>query len=229
MIGTILNNRYLIEKEIGRGGMGVVYLARDRQLLSKPVVVKVLREESRQKAWIKKKFRQEIEALARIDHPGVVGILDAGEIAPGQPYLVMQYVDGQVLRSIMSPRGMSFERVARIIRQAAHALEAAHDKGICHRDLKPANIMVQSLAENEEFVKIIDFGIATIKDPYGEITQSNTSVAGSLAYMAPEQLRGNAVPASDIYALGVIAYEMLTGRMPFEHGSPIQLYEMQRA
>lgn len=229
MIGTILSDRYLIEKEIGRGGIGIVYLAQDKQLLSKPVVVKVLQEDSSQSPWLKRRFRQEIQALARIDHPGVVGILDAGEISSGRPYLVMQYVDGQVLRSIMSTRGMSFERAARIIRQASHALSAAHDKGVCHRDLKPENIMVQSLGENEEFVKIIDFGIATVKDSDLEATQSSASVAGSLGYMAPEQLRGNPVAASDTYALGVIAYEMLTGRRPFESGSPVRLYEMQRS
>ena len=229
MLGSILNERYLIEKEIGRGGVGIVYLARDKQLLSKPVVVKVLQEASNRSPWLKRKFRQEIEALARIDHPGVVGILDAGEISDGQPYLVMQYVDGQVLRSLMSPRGLNPDRVARIIRQASHALSAAHDKGVYHRDLKPENIMVQSLGEDEEFVKIIDFGIATVKASDLDSTQTNTSLAGSLSYMAPEQLMGNPVAASDTYALGVIAYEMLTGRRPFESGNPVRLYEMQRA
>jgi serine/threonine protein kinase len=229
MIGSILNDRYLIEKEIGRGGIGIVYLARDQQLLSKPVVVKVLQEASSRSPWLKKKFRQEIEALARIDHPGVVGILDAGEISAGRPYLVMQYVDGQALRSIISTQGVTLDRVARIIRQASHALSAAHDKGVYHRDLKPENIMVQSLGENEEFVKIIDFGIATVKAPDLDSTQSSTSIAGSLVYMAPEQLKGNPVAASDTYALGVIAYEMLTGRRPFESGNAVRLYEMQRS
>jgi len=228
MLGSSLNDRYLIEKEIGRGGMGIVYLARDRQLLSKPVVVKVLQETSSQSSWLKKRFRQEIEALARIDHPGVVGILDAGEIAPGRPYLVMQYVDGRVLRSIMSPRGLSPDRVARIIRQASHALTAAHDKGVFHRDLKPENIMLQSLSENEEFVKIIDFGIATVKSSDPDATQSDTSFAGSLSYMAPEQINGKPIAASDTYALGVIAYEMLTGKRPYEAGNPVRLYALQR-
>jgi serine/threonine protein kinase len=230
-LGNLLNSRYLIEKEIGRGGNGVVYLARDQQLLAKPVVVKVLRSDlldPDQHGWIQMKFRQEIEALARIDHPGVVGVLDAGETADGRPFLVMQFVEGFDLRSIMSVQGMEFARAVRIIRQIGHALSAAHERGIYHRDLKPENIMLQSVGDGEEYVKLIDFGIATVQGSKVGLAKHTTRVAGTFAYMAPEQLEGTPEAASDIFAFGVIAYEMLTGQLPFSAKSAVELYDLQR-
>ncbi len=201
--------------------MSVVYLARDRQLLSKRVVVKVLLEESSQDPWVQKKFLQEMEALSRIDHPGVVGALDTGETPDGQQFLVMQYVEGSTLRQALEPGGMALARAADLLRQIGQALGAAHDKGVWHRDLKPENIMLQSPAGGEEHIRLIDFGIAGIKD--SSFAGGATKVAGSAAYMAPEQFAGNASAASDIYALGVIAYEMLTGRRPFSPQSVTHL------
>lgn len=227
--GVLLSGRYRIEKSLGRGGIGAVYLARDTQLLSKPVVIKVLLEETGQNPWFKKKFAQEVEALARIDHPGVVGVLGTGEMPDGKPYMVMQFIEGTNLRSVMTMGEMDVGRVAKLLRQMCHALGAAHDKGIYHRDLKPENIMVQVLGEGEEHIKLIDFGIATVKDSQVGTSNSSTMVAGSVAYMAPEQLAGKPSAASDIYALGVIAYEMVTGRLPFTADTIIQLYEMQKA
>ncbi|MBI3470192.1 MAG: protein kinase, partial [Candidatus Solibacter usitatus] len=124
-LGVIVQNRYQIEKEIGHGGFGVVYLARDLQLLSKPVVVKVLRLPSAAETWRRKKFREEIEALTRIDHPGVVTVLDAGEMPDGSPYLVMQFVEGVPLRKLIPRDGMDLARAAELIRQAGAALNAA--------------------------------------------------------------------------------------------------------
>ena len=121
----VWKGRYRIEKELGRGGFGVVYLARDQQLLSKPVVIKVLQEETAPDPYFHKKFRQEIEALARIDHPGVVGVLDVGESPEGKPFLVMQFVEGATLRSLISTQGMEPRQVARILRQVGEALNAA--------------------------------------------------------------------------------------------------------
>ena len=228
--GTVLDGRYLIESELGRGAIGVVYLARDQQLMGKPVVIKVLLEqvfETDSDGWIKKKFRQEVEALARIDHPGVVGVLHTGEMLDGRPYLVMQYIEGKNLRSVMKPEGMNFAHVAHLIRQIGQALTSAHDRGIYHRDLKPENIMLQALGEGEEHVKLIDFGVATVKDSQVAANRATTMVAGTVSYMAPEQLIGRPSAASDIYALGVIAYEMLTGRRPFNPDSPYQLLGLQ--
>jgi serine/threonine protein kinase len=230
LLGTTLNERYLIEREIKRGGFGVVYLARDKQLHSRPVVVKVLLEEALQNEWIVGKFRQEIEALSRIDHPGIVGIIDAGELPDGKPYLVMEYVDGSTLRSVMTPEGVSFERAAALLKQISRALTAAHDKGILHRDLKPENIMLRDLGHGEEQVKIIDFGIAKVRNSVLAPSTVTTNIAGTISYMAPEQLSARPVSAAtDTYALGSIAYEMLTGRRPFNPETSFQLLELQRA
>ncbi len=227
--GKIIGNRYLIQKELGRGGIGVVFLCHDQQLHARPVVIKVLLDDAGQQEWFKKKFEQEVEALARIDHPGVVGVFDAGQMPDGKPYLVMQYVEGADLRSVMRPEGMAFETVGEIMRQIGHALGAAHGKGIFHRDLKPENIMLQSSVNGQLQVKLIDFGIAAVKDSQVATNRETTAIAGTLPYMAPEQLMGKPSAASDIYALGVIAYEMLTGQRPFTVTSPYLLLDAQRA
>ncbi|HSE99157.1 MAG TPA: protein kinase [Blastocatellia bacterium] len=224
----LLKDRYLIEKELGRGGMGVVYLARDRQLHSRPVVIKLLLDDAAHGGYFKKKFRQEIEALALIDHPGIVGALDTGETPDGRPYLVMQFIEGCDLRSAINPRGMDFDRAAHILRQIGQALDAAHNKGILHRDLKPENIRLQTLAGGDEQARLIDFGIASVRDSRVTLSDHTTEVAGTLAYMAPEQFVGKPSPSSDIYAMAVIAYEMVTGRVPFNTTSAVQQYEMQK-
>src|SRR2546423_2618381 len=164
LLGQVLDGRYRIEKELGQGGVGAVYLARDRKLHDKRVVIKVLLDKSLQNDWVVQKFQQEKEALARVDNPGVVGILDTGELPDGKPYIVRQFIDGVTLRSQITQQGMPLARAADIIKQIGRALGAAHDKGIFHRDLKPENIRLQSYGAGEEQVKIIDFGIAKLKD-----------------------------------------------------------------
>jgi serine/threonine protein kinase len=226
--GVLLKGRYWIEKELGVGGIGVVYLARDRQLLNKPVVIKVLQEGSHQNPWYRKKFRQEIEVLARIDHPCVVAVSDAGDLPDGRPYFVMQYVEGSTLRSELKSEGMDLKQVAQIVGQVGQALAAAHEKKIWHLDLKPSNIMLQDLGGGGVGVKLIDFGIAKVKIEESSQATELTKLAGTIEYMAPEQLMGKATAASDIYALGVIAYEMAVGRRPFNPASPFQLLELQR-
>lgn len=228
--GVLLKDRYLIEGELGRGGIGVVYLARDTRLMNRRVVVKVLLEDSSNSLhnpWFKKKFEQEIEALVRLDHPGIVGVLDAGTMPDGKEFFVMQYVEGGPLRKLVTGQ-MPFAQVARIVRQIGQALSAAHDKGIVHRDLKPENIMVQQVNGDEELIKLIDFGIASVKDSQVATNAEKTKVAGALPYMAPEQLRGQPDASSDIWALGAMAYEMLTGRLPFYAETLVQLYELQK-
>src|SRR5262249_26192574 len=230
-LGLLLKDRYLIERELGRGGIGVVYLARDKHLLSREVVIKVLfaaRGNDKYDLWFTKKFRQEMEALARINHPGVVGVLDSGEAPDGKAFLVMQYVRGVTLRRMIPQEGMDFEKAARIIRQTGQALEAAHDKGVLHRDLKPENIMIEEIGGGDFQIKLIDFGVARIKDSQVATTAEMTSIAGTPPYMAPEQMRGRPTTESDIYGIGAVAYEMLTGRPPFKADTAVDLYEMQR-
>jgi serine/threonine protein kinase len=227
--GQTLNARYLIQNELKRGGMGVVYLALDQQLHSRPVVVKVLLDEAFQSEYVVQKFRQEVEALSRIDHPGIVGIIDAGELQNGRPFIIMQYVEGVTLRSVISPEGMNLERTAELLKQIGRALAAAHSRGILHRDLKPDNIMLQNLGHGEEQVKIIDFGIAKVKDSVVAPSTSLNLSPGTVAYMAPEQLNGRPITAAtDIFALGTIAYEMVTGRKPYNPETGFELLQMQQ-
>lgn len=216
----VLKDRYEVVRELGRGGMSVVYLAQDRQLLAKLVVIKILLEETQRDPWIRQKFQQEMEALSRIDHPGVVGVLDTGLTAEGNQFLVMQYIEGSTLRSAIEPGGMNFGRAAGLIRQVGQALAAAHEKGVWHRDLKPENIMVQRQG-GEDHVKLIDFGIAGIQN--SQFGGEKTKVAGSVTYMAPEQFAGMACAATDTFALGVVTYEILTGTKPFAADSMTRL------
>ena len=229
LVGQVLNGRYAIQVELKRGGMGVVYLARDQQLHSRNVVVKVLLDEAYQSQYVVQKFRQEVEALSRIDHPGIVGIIDSGELANGRPFIVMQYVDGMTLRSVMTSEGMNLERVAEVTKQVGRALASAHNRGIFHRDLKPDNIMLQDLGHGEEQVKIIDFGIAKVKSSVVAPSTSLNLSPGTVAYMAPEQLSGRPITAAtDIFALGAIVYEMVTGRKPFNPETGFELLQMQQ-
>lgn len=230
LIETLIVNRYFIERKLGQGAVGVVYLGQDRRLLNKPVVVKILLETSLKNEWVVQKFWQEKEALTRANHPGIVGILDAGELPDGKPFIVMEYIDGVTLHSAIPAEGMSLTRAGRLIKQIGSALAAAHDKGILHRDLKPDNIMLQTLSGGEEQVRIIDFGIAKVRD---SLVANNTMVpgtVGTLRYMSPEQLRAEPLtPASDIYSMGVIAYQMITGRCLFDPKTIAELIDMHRA
>lgn len=229
LIGATIKERYLIEKQLDKGGFGSVYLARDLQIVSRPVVIKILHKDRVSNTWAVNKFRHEVEALARINHPGIVGILDTGELPEGIPFIVMPFVDGVTLRKLLQPEGMDFERAAHIIKEISHALEEAHSKKIFHRDLKPENIMIRSLASGNEQVTLIDFGIAKVKDSVLAPSTMTQAAAGTISYMSPEQLNAQSVTApSDIYSLGIIFYEMLTGRHPFNFDSIGQLFYMQQ-
>lgn len=220
--GTLLGNRYEIYKFLAQGGIGAAYLAVDRRLSDtrsdKFVVIKILREESLSNPYLKKKFEHERKALARIEHRRVVGLLDLGETSDGNSFFVMQYVLGTDLGAKINPSGMNFLDAANILKQIGQGLAAAHDVGILHRDLKPSNIRLSMNDDGKEEVTLIDFGIAQIADApdaTGTHTRLSFSV-GTPAYMSPEQFAHDLLtPASDVYAMGILAYEMLTGRRPF--------------
>jgi serine/threonine protein kinase len=230
LVGTTIDGRYLVERELTHGGFGKVYLAHDVTLHHRRVVIKVLLQESLRDPYVVTKFRQEVEALSRIDHPNVVSVLGAGELPDGKPYIAMQYVDGVTLRSQMPSEGIDLERAALILKQIGAALDDIHDHRIFHRDLKPENILIQFLKGGTEWVKVVDFGIAKVKDSVVAPSTVNKVTVGTALYMSPEQLRGaeRITAASDIYSMGVIAYEMITGRRPFNPSSAPQLLEMHR-
>lgn len=230
LVGSTIDGRYLVESELEKGGFGKVYLARDLSLHNRRVVIKVLLQTSLQDAYVVKKFRQEVEALARIDHPAVVSVLGAGKLPDGKLYIAMQYVNGVTLRCEIPREGMDLQRAAFILQQIGGALEDIHEKGIFHRDLKPENIMLQAFKRGTDVVKVVDFGIAKVKDSVIAPSTVNDVAVGTVLYMSPEQLRGGEklTAASDIYSLGVIAYEMVTGRRPFNPTSAPQLLELHR-
>lgn len=244
LIGTKVADRYEVTDKLGEGGFGEVYKALDAHVMSRPVVVKVLkdaalREEGEKRDWLLTKFRQEIEALSRIQDSGIVGIFDADTLPDGRPYLVMEFVRGSNLRDFIRKAqggrgtewGLSLRDVAEIVRQAAQTLTAAHDEGVVHRDLKPENIMVNRDAGDKLRVKVIDFGIAKVRNSLiASSTATGHFTAGTWLYMSPEQLNRKRVKAAcDIYALGVIAYELVTGRPPFATTDPGLLRELQKA
>jgi serine/threonine protein kinase len=234
-VGEILGGRYFIQRHLGEGGIGAVYLASDKRLYLRPVLVKVLLEASSRNQHLVDKFKHEGEALARIKHSGVVKVYDLGELPDGKPYLVMEFVEGKMLADEMHAGAMGFQRAASFVRQIAQALFAAHYEGIVHRDLKPPNVMIQKLSGGTEQAKLIDFGIAKLANPVSADATQAPVIIGTPAYMAPEQIeKGEASPASDIYALGVMAYEMLTAHRPFNVDTtslswPIELVNQQRA
>lgn len=226
-IGTELDGRYLICGRVGSGGMGLVYRAQDTKLHGREVVVKILRREALEKDYVRVKFKQEIEALARVRDPNVVSIYDAGVLADGSPYLVMEHVPGVSLQKALPPEGMPLEDVAEVIQKMAHALSAIHVLGIIHRDLKPSNVMIRRTPRGLE-VKLIDFGIARVKNSQiAGSTELGKSV-GTALYMSPEQLLGRDRPteASDIYSLAIVAYELATGRRPFNPTNAAQLSKL---
>ena len=227
LVGSTIDERYLVERELGYGGMSQVYLAVDLKLKRQAVVLKVLSHTLVHDSYARQKFDQEVEALLRIDHPGVVRVLDVGQLPDDRPYIVMQYVDGETLRSQIPSEGMNLNRIASILKQIGAALEQVHEKGIFHRDLKPENIMIK---RDTDSVVLLDFGIAKVKDSIVAPSTAHGGSVGTLLYMSPEQLRGEDVTAaSDIYSMSVVAYELITGRRPFNPTSASQLLEMQRA
>ena len=224
---TILKGRYRLGRELGRGGFGITYLATDLDVGSRNVVVKVPNERRSHDARHLKKFRQEMEALSRIDHPNVVGVIDYWEAEDRQQYLVMQFVPGETLRGLIRREVLSFPVIAGIVRQIGRALAAAHEAGVIHRDIKPDNIMIRTSPDGGHQVKVIDFGVSAIRAP--DAPGLSGDICGTYQYMAPEQFEGKSFAASDIYQMGIVAYEMTTGKVPFEASGPAAIAVQQRA
>jgi serine/threonine protein kinase len=216
--GTVLAGRYRLTEHIAGGGMGDVWRGVD-DVLARTVAVKILLPSLVAEPGFAARFRDEARTMATINHPGVVNVYDYGADA-GVTYLVMEYVEGDALSKTLSQVGrLTPQRTMSLIAQAADALQAAHDKGIVHRDVKPANLLVRP---NGTLV-LTDFGIARREAAASNLTAVG-SVLGTASYISPEQASGyGATPLSDVYGLGVVAYQCLAGRRPFEGASPIEI------
>jgi serine/threonine protein kinase len=223
--GTRIDDRYEILGPLGSGGMGHVYRA-CRLRLGDEVALKVLQESADAPAELHERFLRESRAAAQLRHPGIVAILDFGVDASRQPYMVMELLSGPSLHDEIALHApMPPARVAAILLEVAAALQLAHDRGITHRDLKPANIVRHRYESGQGVYKVIDFGLAVIKSSRDStrLTDPNFFV-GTMAYAAPEQVRGEPITsAADVYAMGVIAYEMLTAVRPFDASDRLAL------
>lgn len=216
MIGKLLDNRYELLEVIGRGGMAVVYKAQD-QRLNRSVAVKILKSELAEDADFRRRFRDESQAVAMLSHPNIVSVYD---VSRGETeYIVMELIDGITLKQYMERRGkLNWREALHFITQIMRGLSHAHSRGIIHRDIKPQNVMIL----RDGSVKIADFGIARLESA---AQQTMTQQAlGSVHYISPEQAKGDRTdPRSDIYSAGVVLYEMLTNRLPFEGDSAVSV------
>ncbi len=218
-IGTILGERYKVLSKLGAGGMGAVYLA-EHVVIERKVAIKILSQDFAHKADLVQRFIQEARAAARIGHENIVEVYDFGETASGSVFFAMEFLDGFDLAQLIQKSGqLPSARVRPIALQICRALAAAHSKKIVHRDLKPENIYLIEREGRTDFVKILDFGIAkisTVEEGGGRLTRTGM-IFGTPEYMSPEQARGETPDHRvDIYALGCILYEMLTGKVPFQ-------------
>jgi serine/threonine protein kinase len=210
LIGTVINGRYEIGHILSIGGFATVVRARDLQSEGKLCAVKLFRYEIRNQSWIRHRFEQEVTALEQLSHPNIVRITGHGRLAEGAPYLVMEFIHGQNLRKMLEDGALPARLIARFLRQLASALETLHKSLIFHRDMKPENLMIRSDEDNEPQIVIIDFSIAIVKSP-NQTFHGISRVAGTLEYMAPEQVIGYADATTDIYSLAKVFLEMLTG------------------
>ena len=215
MIGTVLSDRYRLEAKLGSGGMSTVYLARD-EVLDRPVAVKLMHREMTDQADQLERFNQEARAVAKLSNPNVVAVIDAGE-DQGRPYIVLEYVQGETLKQRIARVGAldATEALAYGL-EVAQGLGVAHERNMVHRDVKPQNVLIDSTGR----AKLTDFGIA--RELNDEGVTATGRVIGTTDYVAPEQAMGKDVdPRSDIYSLGIVLYEMLTGDVPFEADNQI--------
>src|ERR1043166_5859239 len=221
LIGTVLADRYHILQPIGEGGMGRVYLA-EHVRMGRKRAAKVMSAMVSASADAISRFNREAANASRINHPNVAQIYDFGETSDGMLYLAMEYIEGPTLTTVVEHEApLPIDRVGRIVKQVADALHAAHHLEIVHRDLKPDNIMIGRNIDGTDWVKVVDFGIAKTVQQSGEGKSSQTVTTagvslGTPEYMSPEQLAGERLdPRTDIYSLGLVAFNMLTGDLPY--------------
>ncbi len=226
LIGVTVGGKYHVHQLLGRGGMGDVYKA-THLTLDRPVVLKLLKKHFQSDQSLVQRFHREARAASRLNHPNSITIIDFGQTEDGTLFMAMEYLAGRTLEQVIAEEHPLAEyRVVHIGAQILAALSEAHALGIIHRDLKPANVMIESRLDVSDFTKVLDFGIAKLNEPGtpGTGTTQVGMVCGTPGYMSPEQVRGEKLDArSDLYAVGVIIYEMITGLLPFDSLTPMGL------
>jgi|GEM_PF-1924305 len=225
-IGTTVKDTYFVEARVGGGGMGDVYLAR-HVTLDAPVALKILKRSLLADASLVQRFQREARAASRLRHPNIVQVTDFGQLPDGTLFMAMEHVNGKDLSRVVAEEfPLSEQRVVRLGAQILSALTEAHEHGILHRDLKPGNVMIEERRHERDVVKVLDFGIAKLQEaeaPQATLTQTGI-VCGTPGYMSPEQWNAAPLdPRSDLYAVGVILYELLTARRPLEGQTPLEM------
>ena len=226
LVGKTVLERYRVEAVLGKGAMGTVYRGSHHRL-ARSVAIKVLHEHLVHDTKMLARFQREAQVAAKLQHPNLISVLDIGETEDGLHIMVLELAKGPSLADVMGKKALTAERTMHLVRQLLAGLDHAHGEGLIHRDLKPANVMVETSDSGEEVARIVDFGIAVLRDPDetiagGKLT-STGQILGTPLYMAPEQAKGDAFDHRvDLFALGVIVYEMLSGKWPFE-GSAIEI------
>jgi serine/threonine-protein kinase len=227
LIGSSIFGDYIIKKKLGEGGMGAVYLAENTNI-EQSIAIKVLHGEAAQSAELVQRFNREAKVICKLTHPNIIRVFIFGRTPEDTIFLAMEYVEGRTLRDLIEADGhIETLRAISLMRQCLHALTEAHELGIVHRDLKPDNIMLTSFRDVDEFVKILDFGIAKIQDQPGSTNQKLTQagvVYGTPEYLSPEQAQAKELDGrSDVYSMGIILYEMVTGVVPFHSSTAVAI------
>jgi serine/threonine-protein kinase len=225
LVGRKIGGKYFVHQRLGKGGMGLVYKATD-VVLDRPLALKMLDRALLSDAGMVQRFHREARAASRLNHPNCITILDFGQLDDGQLFIAMEFLPGRPLTRLVAEEfPIPHARVVRIGAQILAALAEAHAAGVIHRDLKLSNVMVEARRDEPDFVKVLDFGIAKLVagDNRSDLTTAGM-ICGTPGYMSPEQARGEELDArSDLYSVGIILYELLTGRLPFESETPMAL------
>src|SRR5256885_4523495 len=224
-VGKVIDGRYEIQQRVGEGGMGVVYKARQMSI-DRVIALKMLNQQMQgDQQWVQR-FYNEAKACSRLQHPNTIRMFDFGQTPDGRLFMTMEFLDGVSLREALSRGPLAPHRVVKILIQCCASLAEAHSIGIIHRDIKPDNVFLLNMAGSPDFVKLLDFSVAKLLESDRMKTQAGV-VVGTPQYMSPEQGRGAPLDArSDLYALGILGFEMLTGAVPFQDDNPMSVIQM---